>query len=134
MFLSELRDTQKELFLDLSIYLSMRDGNFADVEKNTIIQMCKEMGIDKRLVPVLNFDDVLNQLAESVTIREKRIIILEIGGVILADGFFSTEEESAMKQISDSLKIDYSQCKKAIAMIQDLYEGYSKIGSFLSSK
>ena len=88
MFLSELRDTQKELFLDLSIYLSMRDGNFADVEKNTIIQMCKEMGIDKRLVPVLNFDDVLNQLAESVTIREKRIIILEIGGVILADGFF----------------------------------------------
>lgn len=88
MFLSELRDTQKELFLDLSIYLSMRDGNFADVEKNTIIQMCKEMGIDKRLVPVLNFDDVLNQLAESVTIREKRIIILEIGGVILADVFF----------------------------------------------
>ena len=32
-------------------------------------------------------------MAESVTIREKRIIILEIGGVILADGFFSYRQD-----------------------------------------
>ena len=52
--------------------------------------MCKEMGISERIVPVVNFDDALNQLTESTTIREKRIILLEIGGVVLADGVFSS--------------------------------------------
>lgn len=134
MFLSELKDTQKELFLDLSIHLVKCDGDFADVERNTISQMCKEMEINERFTPVVNFDDALNQLTESATIREKRIILLEIGGVILADGVFSSEEKSAMKEISDLLKIDYFQCEKVIAMIQDLYEVYSKIGLYLSSK
>lgn len=134
MFLSELKDTQKELFLDLSIHLSMCDEEFTDAEKNTIFQMCKEMGISERFVPVISFDDALNQLTESTTIREKRIILLEIGGIILADGVFSSEEKSAMEKISDSLKIDYYQCEKAIEMIRDLYEIYSKIGLFLSSK
>lgn len=134
MFLSELNDTQKELFLDLSIHLSMCDEEFVDDERNTILQMCKEMGISERIVPVVNFDDALNQLTESTTIREKRIILLEIGGVVLADGVFSSEEKKAMLKISDSLKVDYSQCERAIEMIRDLYRIYSKIGSFLSSK
>lgn len=134
MYLSELRGTQKELFLDLCIHLSMSDGDFVDIEKNTILQMCKEMEINERLTPVANFDDALKQLAEDTTIREKRIILLEIGGIILADGIFSSEEENAMKKIADSLEIDYFQCEKVISMVRDLYEVYLKIGSFLSSK
>ncbi|MCM1251669.1 MAG: TerB family tellurite resistance protein [Clostridium sp.] len=134
MFLFELKNTQKELFLDLSIYLSMSDGEFADSEKNIILQMCKEMGIKERFTPVVNFDDALNQLAENATIREKRIILLEIVGVILVDGVFAPEEESIMRKISNSLAIDYSQCEKAISIVQDLYKVYSKVGSFLTSK
>lgn len=134
MFLHELKNTQKELFLDLSIYLSMSDGEFADSEKNTIVQMCREMEIEKRLTPNVNFDDALSQLAENTTIREKRIILIEIAGIIFADGIFASGEESLMKKISDSLKVDYSQCEKAIMLVRDLYEVYSKIGPFLSSK
>lgn len=134
MFLSELKNTQKELFLDLCIHLSMSDGDFVDSEKNTILQMCKEMEIKERFTTVVNFDDALNQLAENATLREKRIILIEIAGVILADGIFASEEESAMRKISDSLEIDYSQCEKVVSMVQDLYGIYSKIGSFLTSK
>ena len=134
MFLTELKNTQKELFLDLCIHLSMSDGSFVEVEKNTILQMCKEMEIHERFTPIKNFDDALVQLSEDATIREKRIILLAVGGVDLADGVFSPEEENAMKKIADSLKIDYLQCEKVISMVRDLYEVYSKIGLFLSSK
>lgn len=51
----------------------------------------------------------------------------------MADGVFSSEEKKAMIKISDSLKVDYSQCERVIEMIRDLYRIYSKIGSFLSS-
>lgn len=134
MFLSELRNAQKELFLDLSIHLSMSDGYFVDSEKNTILQMCKEMEINERFTPVVDFEDALNQLAEDATIREKRIILIEAAGIILADGVFASEEKNAMRKISDSLAVDYSQCEKVISLVQDLYEIYSKFGSFLISK
>ena len=134
MFLAELNDTKKELFLDLSLHLSMCDGEFVDAEKSAILQMCREMEVAERFAPDNDFDDALNQIAEGATIREKRIILLEIGGVILADGAFSAEEEGAMKRIADFLEVDYSHCEKVILIIQDLYKVYSQIGSFLSGR
>lgn len=134
MFLSELKNAQKELFLDLCIHLSMCDGDFSNSEKNTILQMCKEMEINERFTPGVVFDDALSQLAENASVREKRIILIEIAGIILADNVFASEEKNSLKKISDSLEIDYSQCEKVISMVQDLYVVYSKIGSFLTSK
>lgn len=134
MFLSELRNEQKELFLDLSIHLSMSDGKFSDSEKNTIRQMCKEMGIDERLKKKVEFDIALNRLSENATIREKRIILLEIAGIVMADGVYSPEEKTAVENIATALSVDYSHCEDAISLIKDLFVLYSKIGNFLSGK
>lgn len=134
MFLSELKPEQKELFLDLGIYLSLSDGNFVDSEKNMICQMCKEMEIGKRMVANLSFEEALDKIKNGATIRERRIILLETAGIVLADGVYTAEEERVTKKISDSLGIDFSQYKEAVETIKELKNVYSKIGTFLTNK
>lgn len=134
MFLSELKDEQKDLFLDLGIHLSMSDGEFSDTEKNTIRQMCREMGIDERLEENVEFDIALNRLSENATVREKRIVLLEIAGIVMADGVYSPEEKATVENISNALEVDYFHCENAISLVKDLFAVYSKIGGFLSSK
>lgn len=133
MFLSELKDEQKDLFLDLGIHLSMSDGEFSETEKNTICQMCKEMGIDERLEQNVDFDIALSRLGKNATVREKRIVLLEIAGVVMADGVYSPEEKAEVEKISDALGVDYFHCENAISLVKDLFVVYSKIGNFLSN-
>ena len=92
MFLSELKDEQKDLFLDLGIHLSLS------------------------------------------VVREKRFVLLEIAGVVMADEVYSSEEKAEVKKISDALGVDYSHCEDAISLVKDLFVVYSKIGNFLSNK
>jgi len=50
MFLSKLKSEEKEYFLDLGIHLASSDGDFSDVEKENIKQMCQEMAIKNVLM------------------------------------------------------------------------------------
>lgn len=134
MYLSELRGEQKELFIDLGIHLSMSDGDFSSVEKNMIRQMCKEMEVSERLEKKVEFEVALNRIGENATVREKRIVLLELAGIVMADGVYSPEEQKAVEQIASALEIDYSHCENAILLIKDLFVVYSKMGNFLSSK
>lgn len=134
MFLSELKDEQKDLFLDLGIHLSKSDGEFLGAEKDNIRQMCKEMGIEERLEENVEFDIALNRLSESATVREKRIVLLEIAGIVMADGVYSLEEKEMVENVSNVLGFDYSHFENVISLIRDLFVAYSKIGDFLSSK
>lgn len=134
MYLSELKDEQKELFLDLGIHLSMSDGDFSSHEKNTISQMCTEMGIAERFEQNVEFDTALSRLSEIATIREKRIILIELAGIVMADGVYSPEEKAVVENITKILEVDHAQYEKVIALIKDLFVVYSEIGDFLSSK
>lgn len=134
MFLSELKDEQKELFLDLVIHLSMSNGEFVDAEKAMVHQMCREMEIAERLETKVEFDEALSRLSKNAYVREKRIILLELAGIVMADGVYDSEEKAAVEKIADALCIDYSHCENAISLIKDLFDVYSKIGNFISSK
>lgn len=134
MFLGELKSEQKELFLDLGICLSMSDGDFSALEKKMILEMCKEMGISERLDAKLDFKDAIEKIKEGITTREKRIILLETAGIVLADGEYSDDEMSVMKEIAATLEIDYSQVEEVVATVNNLLDVYSKIGEFLTKK
>ena len=134
MFLAELRPEQKELFLDLVILLSKSDCVFDESEQKAIFEMCREMEINERTENQLELNEVLKKIGETAYTREKRIILLETAGIVLADGVYSEEEESMIKDISDSLKIEYEQYQEVLKTIQELYGVYKKIGDFLSGK
>lgn len=134
MFLAELKPEQKELFLDLGICLSMSDGDFSAPEKKMILEMCKEMGIPERIEPKLEFKTALERIKEGISTREKRIVLLETAGIVMADGECSDDEVAVMKEIAVTLEIDYSQVEEVIDMVKNLFNIYAKIGDFLTKK
>ena len=101
MYLSLLDNEKKHLFLDLELYMSCSDGEFSIDEKNIIDVHCLEMEIDNNnYQPDLPKDLLLNKLKTSLTIKEKKIFILELMAVVLADGDFHENEHEIMLQLA----------------------------------
>ncbi len=134
MFLSKLKSEEMELFLDLGIHLASCDGDFALVEKENIIQMCQEMGIEKRLDAKLSFNEALEQLSKLSNNYEKKIILLELAGIVMADGVCSPEEKELLMNIITTLNMKDSDCDAVIKLVSSLYSVYSEIGNYLASK
>ncbi len=132
MYLSELRPEQKELFLDLGICISKGDGSFDDSERIVLSEMCREMGIPQRIENRLGFDEALVRIKETASTREKRVILIEAAGIILADGVYSEEEKGLVKRISEVLEIEYKQCEYVLRTVRDLFEVYDRLAAFLA--
>ena len=134
MYLNELKTEQKELFLDLSVNLAMSDNNFSYVEKNLIKQLCREMNINEKYNTDKSFDDIINNLSEICNEREKRIIIIELAGIVMIDNQYSEDEKKLIEDIVSTFDIDYKEFETLLKVINELYAVYKKMGDFLQKK
>ena len=99
-----------------------------------IKQLCREMNISPRFTTEENADNVINRLTSMTTDREKRIIIIEAAGIIMADNDYSESEKEIITKISEAFGIENGEIEKIISTICDLYSIYTKFGNFLSGK
>ena len=134
MYLGQLTDDHKKLFLDAAIYLSMSDGNFALNEKNMIDQMCREMQIPARYEMELGGDALLSMFTGISSERQKRIILVELGGIVLADQVYDAKEKEMLCVIARSLGYPESVADEAVALVEELYGLYVRMERFLESK
>ena len=134
MFLSKLKSEEKEYFLDLGIHLASSDGDFSDVEKENIKQMCQEMAIEERFDAKLNFEEALGQISEISDAYERKIVMIELAGIIMADGICTSEEKDHLKKIAEAMDINESECDTVIKLVSSLYGIYREIGTYLASK
>ena len=81
MYLQELNDKQKDLFLDLSINLALSDEDFSAKEMDAICLLCEEMGIKKRFSANTTLDGAIEALVNEGDKRAQRIIIIELLGI-----------------------------------------------------
>lgn len=102
MFLSQLNNKQKELFIEIAIKMATIDGVFNEDEKAIISAYCKEMEIsyyyEKNNQDIVEILKELNRVSDD---KEKRIITFELIGVCLADYFFHEKEKELLKSIID---------------------------------
>ena len=134
MFLSKLKSEEKELFLDLGIHLASSDGDFSEVEKNNIKQMCQEMGVRERFETKLDLNEALNQFSEIADIYEKKITMIELAGIVMADGIYTLEEKAFLHKITEVFNIDKNDCDTVIELVGKLHNLYTEIGTYLASK
>lgn len=133
MYLSLLDNEKKHLFLDLELYMSCSDGEFSIDEKNIIDVHCLEMEIDNNnYQPDLPKDLLLNKLKTSLTIKEKKIFILELMAVVLADGDFHENEHEIMLQLAKYFNFKEEEIDKARDIIQEMKLVYSKCASYIT--
>lgn len=107
MFLFELADEQKELFIDLAIIAMESNGEVDDSEIAVIKGYCREMAVEYReTAKINNCAEVLGKLKEISTESELRKITIEITTLMYADNNLADEEEKMLIKMKE--KFDFS--------------------------
>lgn len=107
MFLYSLKEDNKLRFIELCRYASEADEKVEDKEKETIAMYCREMGISEELSSVKReLNIVLNELKNEADTTEKRIILFEILGLMLADEQYTKLEEQFVLKIIEAFEMD----------------------------
>lgn len=129
MFLNVLKEDNKKRFLKLCVHAAVSDGVFADDEKEMVKAYCREMDLAEDIPEAEEtLDSILKELAENTTATEKRIVVLEILGLVKSDGIYDEKEKVFMEKILRSLGIDgetsdqlESLLDKYTAVFKELY-------------
>lgn len=129
MFLRELRNETKELFLDLSIYAAMVDGILHEKEKRAINEYCFELQIlEVRYKPLKRLDDVLSEIKAICNTSEINIMIVEILSILISDDSYDNTEKAFVKKLKNAFDLSdqyiediYQKLISLKKMIYDLY-------------
>ena len=121
MFLSQLSYQEKKMFLDLSVHVAKANDVLAAEEKAMISEYCAEM----QLPPIELYEtEPLETVAAYFALADnhvKKIVLLELFGLVYVDGNFDTEESSMMKKFANDIGISEDVYKDLHAVIKDYY-------------
>ncbi len=106
MFLNQLKDNHKELFLQLCNFAIMSDGSFDQLEKESLPRLCYEMMLPNH-IPNTNepLDSVLEKLLASCSKQELNIILFEIILLLKSDGPYNDAESEFLDYVVNALQI-----------------------------
>ena len=132
MFLSQLKEENKELFLKLCVHAAMANDVFADEEKETIRLYCYEMEIPVHIPEIdSNLDELLSVMKDSTNETEKKIITLEILGLLKADEEFDDKEHRFFEKITISFSLNDETCRELEYLLDTYRMVYKKLYAFV---
>lgn len=103
MFLNKLTNNECEAFLSLSYHAAMSNGVLDDSEMSMIQEYCKEMDFTPFVVEnVISMETVIEIVKEAEE-TSKKIIVLELMGLMYADGGFDEEERKFMNSLIEKI-------------------------------
>lgn len=125
MFLKKLSRSNQKLFLELAYYSATVDNEFSAFEKTMINEYRKEMDLDesKYKVKNLSIDDILKKLSKSSE-QEKKIIFVELIGLVLSDKKFKKQEKTLIEKLMKAFDISDKLKVKAVKWVKDLQKFY----------
>ncbi len=119
MFLNKLDFVEKEAFISLAVLAAKANGEFAEEEYLMIEEYCKEVGIaffDAENVKTI--DEVIRVFAASEE-RHKKIAVLEIIGLMYADGGYDDKEREFVKEFTAGISVsDEAVVKMESALVK----------------
>lgn len=118
MYLQQLKNDQKNLFMQMAFHLSMIDGDYSEQEQILMKSYAGEMGIkwDEKMITD-TLEGVIDKLQKSCGELEKKVIVFEIVGLAMSDGNYDAEERKRIKLICQKfgLKKEYPMlCENCI--------------------
>lgn len=122
MFLSVLNDQEKELFLALSIHAANANGDFNEDEEELIKSYCYEMNIlFFNPSKIATMDEITTYFKASKE-KTKRIIALELIGLLNVDGTYDEQEKCFSSQFFKQIGLK----EEKIEEITDAVDEYLK--------
>lgn len=103
MYLANLTEEQKELFLDLSLFSMESDGLVEERELSVARQYCDEMNIPYRAEKKnASYKEVLEKLAKISDDVTKKTIAVELVALMYADNDFASEEDAILECLQNN--------------------------------
>lgn len=134
MFLNNLTQEKKELFLSLAYNISCIDNNYADEEKMVLEQYCVEMDIRIDKIQLIeDFDKILNRINILCNFQEKKIFVFESVGLILADGVIHDKEMEAITNMVRLFEINDNYFEDCMKLIKEYYDLQSRMMNLINT-
>lgn len=132
MYLFQLSNEKRHIFLDLELYMSKIDGKFSEEEKEIINTHCLEMHINNNNYECeLPLETVLSRIREEFNRKEKRIVYLELLATVLADNVYDDAEKDLIEKLKETFEIGDDEEVEIIMVLSDIKSAYKKCASFI---
>ncbi|MFS1437037.1 TerB family tellurite resistance protein [Shewanella sp. 10N.286.48.A6] len=124
MYLSELNIGEKKNFLELAHFSMGLNGTHKDEELEVFQSFMHECELPSyELSKQQNIEGVTKVISKSSN-KNKRIVLLELFGILLADGDVCEEESNFMSKLSAAMGFEEYEMKKIhrwVLAMNDLY-------------
>lgn len=132
MYLAQLTESQKHLFLGLAYHIASADGDYSDDEKLMMESYCAEMNIafDPNNLSTQP-DEIIAKIKAECGERARKIMIFELIGLAMVDHNYDDAERVIINTAMDKLGIDKSfgvQCEK---LLNEYIEFQNKINALV---
>ena len=128
MFLNQLNDSQKNLFLELAIKAAEANGKVEEEEKDMINIFAKEMEIDPIFSTSKSIREITADLiAASLSESQLRAISFEIAAIVFADSKYDDSEKQFMNELIEYLGIPYEKLEAIEDLLMQYGDIYTKI-------
>ena len=127
MFLGSLNQNEKEAFISLAIRAAESNDQFSDDEKAMISEYCREMDMSgyEQDVPK-TIEEIVDCYINSEE-RHKKIVVLELIGLMYADGYYDAKEQKFVTSFADKIDVSSDMVKKIENIIMQYVDITGKI-------
>ena len=131
MFLNKLNYSEKKMFLNLSILAAKANDVFTYEEKALLDEYCKEMDItDVDYSSVESIENITAFFSRSED-QIKKIVILELYGLVFADGSFDDCETDFVKNFTREIGVSDEICDNLISTLSEYYDVCRKLTNLI---
>ena len=113
MFLNQLSEDEKELFLDLCGHAVVIDGEFEIEEMEAIARCCYEMMVPNHMPDTEQpLGYILSELNSTASRQEINIIIIELIMLLKQDGAYEQKEIEFLNKVTEILGVSEEKFEK----------------------
>lgn len=127
MFLSNLNNNQKNLFIQLAIKAAESNGVVPIEQKNMLKAFAMEMSISPVYKTDRDTEEIINELIENSNEKQLKIVLFEILGIIVSDSVFDEKEKCFIENMVKKCGLDITLVDRMVKLLGDYTNVYKSI-------
>ena len=132
MFLNQLNNEERSIFLKLAIAVIKADGKLEEKEKLFVAEYSREMGVtDYDLNENIEPLGLAEKIGKSSTDAVKRIFLLELVALANADGEFAESEKSLILSLLQKFELTENQLNESLKLLAEYNDVSAKLTAFI---
>ena len=130
MFLNYLNEDSKQMFLKLCLCAAKANDVIEREEEDMMHAYCREMNI-KEEIPKDDIEpnELIAEISGNTNKSEKKILVLELLGLMYSDGNYDKSEHSFMDNIVKGFNMNKEDLEKLDIMLNSYYKVYKEMVS-----